>query len=103
MSAQRIGKPIADPMECLFAADAPHDQIQCFHDLQRVAVSEIQGHLSVGRNCPSVGRIPFLENCLQVRVNRMEHVVYTAPQLTGMQKIITLVVFAGFSTGISAT
>lgn len=41
--------------------------------------------------------IAFFEYCLQVPANRMGHAVYTAPQLKGMQEIITLVVFAGFS------
>ena len=41
--------------------------------------------------------IAFFEYCLQVPANRMGHLVYTAPQLKGMQEVITLVVFAGFS------
>jgi len=41
--------------------------------------------------------IAFFEYCLQVPANRMGHAVYTAPQLKGMQEIITLLVFAGFS------
>ena len=41
--------------------------------------------------------IAFFEYCLQVPANRMGHVVYSAPQLKGMQEVITLVVFAGFS------
>jgi uncharacterized protein len=41
--------------------------------------------------------IAFFEYCLQVPANRLGHAVYTAPQLKGMQEIITLVVFAGFS------
>jgi uncharacterized protein len=42
--------------------------------------------------------IAFFEYCLQVPANRMGHVVYSAPQLKGLQEIITLLVFAGFST-----
>ena len=42
--------------------------------------------------------IAFFEYCLQVPANRMGSAVYSAPQLKGMQEIITLVVFAGFST-----
>ena len=42
--------------------------------------------------------IAFFEYCLQVPANRMGHAVYTAPQLKGMQEVITLLVFAGFST-----
>ena len=41
--------------------------------------------------------IAFFEYCLQVPANRFGHVVYSAPQLKGMQEIITLVVFAVFS------
>ena len=42
--------------------------------------------------------IAFFEYCLMVPANRFGHAVYTAPQLKGMQEIITLLVFAGFST-----
>ena len=42
--------------------------------------------------------IAFFEYCLQVPANRWGHAVYSAPQLKGMQEVITLVVFAGFST-----
>jgi uncharacterized protein len=42
--------------------------------------------------------IAFFEYCLQVPANRRGHVVYSAPQLKGMQEVITLLVFAGFST-----
>jgi uncharacterized protein (DUF486 family) len=41
--------------------------------------------------------IAFFEYCLQVPANRLGHLVYSAPQLKGMQEVITLVVFAGFS------
>jgi uncharacterized protein len=41
--------------------------------------------------------IAFFEYCLQVPAHRLGHVVYIAPQLKGMQEVITLVVFAGFS------
>jgi uncharacterized protein len=41
--------------------------------------------------------IAFFEYCLQVPANRWGHVVYSAPQLKGMQEVITLLVFAGFS------
>ena len=41
--------------------------------------------------------IAFFEYCLQVPANRMGHAVYSAPQLKGLQEIITLLVFAGFS------
>jgi hypothetical protein len=41
--------------------------------------------------------IAFFEYCLQVPANRLGHAVYSAPQLKGMQEIITLLVFAGFS------
>lgn len=43
--------------------------------------------------------IALFEYCLQVPANRMGHLVYSAPQLKGMQEIITLVVFAAFSIG----
>ncbi|WP_115560506.1 DMT family protein [Xanthomonas arboricola] len=42
--------------------------------------------------------IAFFEYCLQVPGNRMGSAVYSAPQLKGMQEVITLLVFAGFST-----
>lgn len=41
--------------------------------------------------------IAFFEYCLQVPANRMGHAVYTAPQLKGIQEILTLAVFAVFS------
>jgi uncharacterized protein (DUF486 family) len=41
--------------------------------------------------------IAFFEYCLQVPANRMGHEVYSAAQLKGMQEVITLLVFAGFS------
>ena len=41
--------------------------------------------------------IAFFEYCLQVPANRYGHLVYSAAQLRGMQEIITLIVFAGFS------
>lgn len=41
--------------------------------------------------------IAFFEYTLQVPANRLGAAVYSAPQLKGMQEVITLVVFAGFS------
>jgi uncharacterized protein len=41
--------------------------------------------------------IAFFEYCLMVPANRWGHAVYSAPQLKGMQEVITLLVFAGFS------
>lgn len=41
--------------------------------------------------------IAFFEYCLQVPGNRLGAAVYSAPQLKGMQEVITLVVFAVFS------
>ena len=41
--------------------------------------------------------IAFFEYTLQVPANRIGAAVYSAPQLKGMQEVITLVVFAGFS------
>lgn len=41
--------------------------------------------------------IAFVEYCFQVPANRIGHTYFTAAQLKGMQEIITLVVFAGFS------
>lgn len=41
--------------------------------------------------------IAFFEYCMQVPANRIGHGYYSAAQLKGMQEIITLVVFAGFS------
>ena len=42
--------------------------------------------------------IAFFEYLLQVPANRRGSAVYSAPQLKGMQEVITLLVFAGFST-----
>ena len=41
--------------------------------------------------------IAFLEYCFLVPANRIGHAYYSAPQLKGMQEIITLIVFAVFS------
>lgn len=41
--------------------------------------------------------IAFVEYCFQVPANRIGHTYFTAAQLKGIQEIITLVVFAGFS------
>ena len=43
--------------------------------------------------------IAFFEYCLQVPANRLGSAVYSAPQLKGMQEVITLLVFAAFSAG----
>ena len=43
-------------------------------------------------------RIAFFEYCLQVPGNRLGSAVYSAPQLKGMQEVITLLVFAVFSS-----
>ena len=42
--------------------------------------------------------IALFEYCLMVPANRLGHAVYSAPQLKGMQEVITLMVFAGFSS-----
>lgn len=41
--------------------------------------------------------IAFFEYCLQVPGNRLGSVVYSAPQLKGMQEVITLLILACFS------
>ncbi|HEY5803547.1 MAG TPA: DMT family protein [Lysobacter sp.] len=41
--------------------------------------------------------IAFFEYCLMVPANRIGSAVYSAPQLKGIQEVITLLVFAGFS------
>lgn len=41
--------------------------------------------------------IAFFEYVLQVPANRLGSAVYSAPQLKGMQEVITLLVFAVFS------
>ena len=41
--------------------------------------------------------IAFFEYLLMVPANRIGSTVYSAPQLKGMQEVITLLVFAGFS------
>jgi uncharacterized protein (DUF486 family) len=42
--------------------------------------------------------IALFEYSLMVPANRLGSAVYSAPQLKGMQEVITLLVFAGFST-----
>jgi uncharacterized protein len=42
--------------------------------------------------------IAFFEYCFAVPANRIGHTVYSAAQLKTMQEVITLVVFAIFST-----
>ena len=42
--------------------------------------------------------IALFEYCLMVPANRFGSALYSAPQLKGMQEVITLLVFAGFST-----
>ena len=42
--------------------------------------------------------IACFEYCLMVPANRLGSMVYSAPQLKGMQEVITLLVFAGFSS-----
>ena len=41
--------------------------------------------------------IAFFEYCFLIPANRIGHAYYSAPQLKGMQEIITLIVFAVFS------
>lgn len=41
--------------------------------------------------------IALFEYILMVPANRMGSAIYSAPQLKGMQEVITLAVFAGFS------
>jgi uncharacterized protein (DUF486 family) len=61
------------------------------------------GHLkfeqqaAVGRGARQLGH-RLLRVLLQVPANRWGHASYSAPQLKGMQEVITLLVFAGFST-----
>ena len=42
--------------------------------------------------------IALFEYSLMVPANRLGSALYSAPQLKGMQEVITLLVFAGFST-----
>ncbi|MES1989561.1 MAG: DMT family protein [Pseudomonadota bacterium] len=42
--------------------------------------------------------LAFIEYCLAVPANRMGSAVYSAAQLKTAQEVITLLVFAGFST-----
>ncbi|KQY49650.1 DMT family protein [Lysobacter sp. Root494] len=42
--------------------------------------------------------IALFEYSLMVPANRLGSAMYSAPQLKGMQEVITLLVFAGFST-----
>lgn len=47
---------------------------------------------------PASWAVAFLEYCFAVPANYLGHKVYSAVQLKTMQEVITLVVFAGFST-----
>ena len=42
--------------------------------------------------------IAFFEYLFMIPANRIGSTVYSAPQLKGMQEVITLLVFVGFST-----
>jgi uncharacterized protein (DUF486 family) len=42
--------------------------------------------------------VAFFEYMLMVPANRYGSALYSAPQLKGMQEVITLLVFAGFSS-----
>lgn len=61
------------------------------------------GHLKGHRDSPmwkvilASWGIAFFEYLLMVPANRIGSTVYSAPQLKGMQEVITLLVFAGFS------
>ena len=44
--------------------------------------------------------IALVEYCLAVPANRYGHAVYSAAQLKTIQEVITLLVFAGFSTWV---
>ena len=44
--------------------------------------------------------IAFVEYCLAVPANRYGSAIYSTAQLKTMQEVITLVVFAGFSTWV---
>mgnify|MGYP000882218763 CR=1 FL=1 len=61
------------------------------------------GHLKF-KSAPLIGvivvswGIAFFEYCLAVPANRLGSALYSAPQLKGMQEVITLLVFAVFST-----
>jgi uncharacterized protein (DUF486 family) len=55
-------------------------------------------HTAVWLVIPISWGIAFFEYCFAVPANRIGHQVYSAPQLKTMQEVITLLVFAGFST-----
>ena len=42
--------------------------------------------------------IALIEYCLAVPANRYGHALYSAAELKTMQEVITLIIFAGFST-----
>ena len=62
------------------------------------------GHLKDLRNAPlfvtivASWGVAFLEYCLQVPANRIGSRYYTLPELKVMQEVITMTVFAVFST-----
>jgi uncharacterized protein (DUF486 family) len=44
--------------------------------------------------------IALIEYCFAVPANRIGHAALTAPQLKGMQEVISILVFAGFSATV---
>ena len=79
-------------------AHRPADRLQHLHDHSLVRPPEVHPPLHWAI-LVSWG-IALIEYCMAVPANRIGHEVYSAVELKTMQEVITLVVFAGFSTWV---
>ena len=84
------------PDPSLAAADRPFDRLERVHDRGLVRPPEVHQPPVVGSGTGELGH--RLLRILPAGAGEpLGHTVYSAPQLKGMQEIITLVVFAFFS------
>jgi hypothetical protein len=79
-------------------AHRPADRLQHLHDHSLVRPPEVPlpFHWAI---LASWG-IALIEYCMAAPANRIGHEVYSTAELKTMQEVITLVVFAGFSTWV---
>ena len=75
------------------------DRLQHLHDHRLVRAPEVHHPPFHWAILASWG-IALIEYCMAVPANRIGHEVYSAAELKTMQEVITLVVFAGFSTWV---
>lgn len=80
-------------------AHRPADRLQHLHDHSLVRPPEVHHPPLHWAILVSWG-IALIEYCMAVPANRIGHEVYSAVELKTMQEVITLVVFAGFSTWV---